>query len=132
MSDLEKLKALGSGFTTSEAADALGWSLSSRALAHQLRQLGFVALRTRRSPGEAAINRWTSPDDRRGDCACRCHTGTCGENAMVLAERAIMLVERLRPVGGDAIAEIANLVERAGVDFARDALQARLDDQVPF
>jgi hypothetical protein len=67
------------------------------------------------------------------DCACRCHTGTCGENDMVMAERTILLVERLRPMSRDLVDAIDDLVQRAGVDFARASTGTYpTDDDVPF
>jgi hypothetical protein len=66
-------------------------------------------------------------------CPCRCHTGTCGENDMVMAERAIQLALILRPISVDMLDAIDDLVIRAGVEFARDAVPSfDLDDRVPF
>ena len=66
-------------------------------------------------------------------CNCRCHTGTCGENDMVLAERALRLIITIRPIGADGMQAIADLVDRAGVEFARTAIgHGDLDDDVPF
>lgn len=66
-------------------------------------------------------------------CNCRCHTGTCGENDMVLAERTIQLIRRLSISAPDAIEAVDYLVRRAGVDFARtDIGLFPTDDEVPF
>lgn len=66
-------------------------------------------------------------------CPCRCHTGTCGENDMVLAERAVRLISRLSAVTPDAVEAIDYMVQRAGVNFARAAVErAPDDDEMPF
>jgi hypothetical protein len=124
------LHTLGTGFTLDEAIVALGWVGGRRGLAHMLQASGYVRRKERASPGGMRTI-WLSTH-RRDDCLCRCHTGTCGENDMVLAERAIALVERLRPFGADGIQAIIDLVDRAGVDFARAALSRSLDDEVPL
>ncbi|WP_267396978.1 MULTISPECIES: hypothetical protein [unclassified Sphingomonas] len=62
---------------------------------------------------------------------CRCHIGTCGENDMVMVERAIQLALILRPVSVEMLDAIDHLVIRAGVEFARDAVPF-VDDKVPF
>ncbi|MCP4025698.1 MAG: hypothetical protein GY736_05215 [Sphingomonas sp.] len=126
------LHTLGTGFTTDEAIVALGWAGSRKGLARYLQGLGYGRSKSR-APYQTTIRTiWTSPH-RRDDCVCRCHTGTCGENDMVLAERAIRLVETLRPFGADGIQAIVDLVDRAGVDFARAAVPANgLDDDCPL
>lgn len=126
------LHMLGTGFTTDEAIEALDWAGSRKGLARHLEALGYEG-RKERAPYQTTVHTvWTSPH-RRDDCVCRCHTGTCGENDMVLAERAIRLVEKLRPLGADTIQALVDLVDRAGVDFARAAVPTSApDDDCPF
>lgn len=50
---------------------------------------------------------------------------------MLLAERAIQLIEKLRPISVDMVERIEALVDRAGVDHAKAAL-GPTDDEVPF
>jgi hypothetical protein len=127
------LHMLGGGFTTDEASAALDWTGSRKGLAYQLKALGYETRMFCR-PGEHSARKiWIAPIRSRDECTCRCHTGTCGENDMVLAERAIRLIEKLRPLGADTINAISDLVHRAGVDFARAALPiGGIDDDLPF
>lgn len=121
-------------FTLAEARQTIGWSASNRALADRLRDLGYIAYRARKT-GSTGTERLWQPDPNSNvlPCACRCHTGTCGENDMVMAERAIRIVERLRPRHRDLIDAIDDLVQRAGVDFARQSTGTYpTDDDVPF
>lgn len=121
-------------FTLTEAREAIGWPASNRALADRLRDLGYVAYRMRKAGSTGTERVWKpDPNSTALPCACRCHTGTCGENDMVMAERTIRLVERLRPMSRDFVDAIDDLVQRAGVDFARASTGTYpTDDDVPF
>jgi len=73
------------------------------------------------------------PPRPRSSCRCRCHTGTCGENGMVLAERALRLIDALGVSEVTAIEAIEDLVRRAGVDYARVAIgEPDLDEEFPL
>jgi len=132
MADFAKLPA--SPFSIEEAKAALKWPLGTMALAHQLSQLGF----TKSVRGGKRL--WTAPPVPQADCGCRCHTGTCGANAMLLAERTLRVVLSLRPMDRRMIEDIERIVDAAGVDFARTAIEkengypldADLTDEVPF
>jgi hypothetical protein len=118
-------------FTLAEARDILNWTLSNHALAHQLRGQGYRT--AKRLHDDALRNVWFHPDPTGATCDCRCHTGTCGANDMDMAERAIRLIERLRPISADMVQAIVDLVDRAGVDHARKALGiGGLDDDMPL
>jgi hypothetical protein len=131
LDQVTSLQMLGTDFTTHEAEQALDWTLGSKALAHQLKALGYTSRMARQPGGHGRRKVWTAPPRRQDECTCRCHTGTCGENDMVMAERAIRLVEKLRPLGADTIQAIVDLVDRAGVDYARTALPD-MNDDCPF
>lgn len=121
---------LGKDFTISQAAHAAHWQGSLAALARMLSGAGYTARATRGG------KRLWSPPPAAVTCSCRCHTGTCGENDMVLAERTIRLLQNLRPMSSDMIVALDDIVQRAGVDYARAAIGVPgtppLDDDVPF
>lgn len=121
-------------FTIQEATDLLKWQGSPQGLAHSLKADGFSKFRVvGATPGAPMRTVWRRPVADAVACSCRCHTGTCGANDMDLAERAIRLVEMLRPLDVKMIEEIQYLVNRAGVDHAKAALNpVDLDDDVPF
>lgn len=127
------LHILGTDFTTGEAVEALDWTGSRRALVAELRGLGYSSLQRQRRGDTHVCRVWRAPPHPVSECSCRCHTGTCGENDMVLAERTLNLITMIRPIGADGIQAIADLVDRAGVEFARAAIgHGVLDDEVPF
>jgi len=121
-------------FSTREAFKLLAWQGSRQGLARHLQASGFEPITTRQPNGHGARKMWRRADSliAAPTCACRCHTGTCGENAMVLAERALRLIEKLRPLSSDTVVAIEVLVDRAGVAYARDAIEGGSDDRVPF
>jgi len=123
-------------FTTQEASDLLNWQGSVKGLSHSLMADGFKKFRVVGAKlGEPMRTVWRRPSVATAspECRCRCHTGTCGANDMDLAERAIGLVQMLRPLDVKMIEEIQYLVNRAGVDYGRAALNpVDLDSDVPF
>jgi hypothetical protein len=122
-------------FSTREAFTLLDWQGSRQGLARHLQASGFELVTARQPNGHGTRRMWRRPEGlvAAPTCACRCHTGTCGANDMVLAERTIRLIEKLRPYSEEAIMQIVDLVHRAGVDHASAALdQAALDADVPF
>jgi hypothetical protein len=127
------LHILGTDFTTNEAVEALDWTGSRRALVAELRGLSYSSLQRHRRGDTHVSKIWRAPPHPVSECSCRCHTGTCGANDMVLAERTLRLIITIRPIGADGMQAIADLVDRAGVDFAREAIGlGDLDDDVPF
>lgn len=56
----------------------------------------------------------------------------CGDDAGVLAERALCIVEALHITETTAIDRIADLVHQAGADRARVYLASRDEDRMPF
>lgn len=122
-------------FSIREAFDILGWQGSRKGLARHLQAEGFTSALARDPTSKAVRIMWRHPAPvmLKESCPCRCHTGTCGANDMDLAERAIRLVEMLRPLDVKMVEEIQYLVNRAGVDHARVALRPiDLDAEVPF
>lgn len=130
---MDSLRMLGTDFTTREAMAAVDWTGSRRALAKEIERRGYQPLLRRRRGENGVTVIWRAPVPPVSECPCRCHTGTCGENDMVLAERAIRLILSVRPIGADGMQAIVELVDRAGVNFARTAIGVGdLDDDVPF
>lgn len=123
--DMEKLRALGPLFTTAEAANALGSTLSTSTLAYRLSELGFDKKSARRAGDSANRQYWCARAEQPA-CTCRCHAGTCGANDMILAQRTIDLVAQIRPTSAEMIELIDDLVRRAGVEFAKDAMDEML------
>jgi len=123
-------------FSIAQAADLLNWQGTLPGLAHSLASDGYVKFRvaaTVNSPSRFIWRRRARPIVPDNQCACRCHTGTCGANDMDLAERVIRLIEKLRLIDVKAIRELEHLVDRAGVDHAQAALKAAdYDSDVPF
>ncbi|WP_231420898.1 hypothetical protein [Sphingomonas sp. Leaf205] len=129
------MNGLPETFTIREAFDLLGWQGSRKGLARHLQSEGFTSTMAR-IPGDAGarmIWRHPKPALTIESCPCRCHTGTCGANDMDLAERAIRLVQILRPRDAKMLEAIEYLVNRAGVDHAKATLNpVDLDSDVPF
>lgn len=127
------INGLPESFSIREAFDILGWQGSRKGLARHLEAQGFT-----KSPWYDDRSRdirimWRRPPHVAIPCLCRCHTGTCGANDMDLAERAIRLVEMLRPLDVKMVEEIQHLVNRAGVNHATVALRPlNPDSEVPF
>ncbi len=120
-------------FTIREAFDILPWQGSRKGLARHLQSEGFTSSVVGDAKGARMMWRHPAPVMRMASCPCRCHTGTCGANDMDLAERSLVLVERLRLFDADSITALHDLVHRAGVDYAQAALKrVALDDDVPF
>lgn len=122
-------------FSIREAFDILGWQGSRKGLARHLQSEGFTSAIVRDATSKSARIMWRHPAQviLKGACPCRCHTGTCGAKDMDLAERAIRLVEMLRPLDVKMVEEIQYLVNRAGVDHAKAALRPfDPDSEVPF
>lgn len=126
---------LPKAFTTREAFKILKWQGSRKGLARHLEAQGFTKSPwyDDRSRDVRMMWRHPAPVTLKESCPCRCHTGTCGANDMDLAERAIRLVEMLRPLEVKMVEEIQYLVNRAGVDHAKSALRPiDLNAKVPF
>lgn len=132
MADFAKLPP--SPFSLVKAKEAIEWPHGIKALAHQLGQLGFTQSTKR------GKRLWSAPAAVQIGCGCRCHTGTCGANAMLLAERTLRVITSLRPMDRRMIEDIERIVDAAGVDFARAAIEKEngyplgvdLTDEGPF
>lgn len=118
------MDGLPESFSTGDAHDILKWQGSRLGLARHLEAAGYVRA-LRHDAGSRTLRYiWRRPPATPPSCTCRCHTGTWGANDMDLAERAIQLIEMLRPLDVNMIEEIERLVDRAGVDYAKAALRA--------
>jgi hypothetical protein len=120
-------------FTVRDAVRILQWQGSPKVLTRHLERRGFVKFMGRDPTGTGSCMQFRRPVKVAVPCACRCHTGTCGANDMDMAERSLRMVEAMGIRDADTITVLNDLVIRAGVDYAKTALNfGNLDSDVPF